>query len=278
MIPGPPERGDRRVRNRLHWDRTLDARNLRESGTAASVECELELYRSADVRMALAAMRPLGGRMVLDLGGGLGLMAILLAREGAEVVVADVSLRRLKAARELALQAGAADRIRFVQAEAEALPFLDGSLQRQTTKSVLIHTRLGPAAEELARTLSPGDGVAVLVEPMDRNPLANAYRRLLAPRIWQEITDYFTPGRFALVRRAFAPRGFTARVRPLHLSGFLASVFQYLVPSPALARLAERIFLGLDGFLFRAAPAVRRYAWFGVLIVRPKGRNRKGAQ
>ncbi len=269
VIPGPSSPPERWSRNRQHWDSTLDARNLRESAAAASVERELRLYETPDVRAAFEALRPLDGRVVLDLGGGLGLMAILLAREGAVAVVADVSPRRLRAARELARRAGVEGRVHFVLAEAEALPFRTGSLDRQTTKSVLIHTRLAPAAEELARTLCPRSGRAVFLEPMDRNPFANAYRRLFAPAIWRDITDYFTPERFGVVRAAFRARGLGSRLRPLYLTGFLASPFRYLLPLPKVARLVEGVLLAVDSLLLRAAPALWRRAWFGVLTIRP---------
>jgi cyclopropane fatty-acyl-phospholipid synthase-like methyltransferase len=66
-------------------------------------------------------LRP--GMRILDLGSGLGATSVFLAREfGAEVVAADLWVAPEKAAQVFA-EAGVADRVRAVRAEAHTLPF-----------------------------------------------------------------------------------------------------------------------------------------------------------
>ncbi|CAN5420270.1 hypothetical protein BH09SUM1_BH09SUM1_12850 [soil metagenome] len=254
-------------RNRRHWQETLDAQNLAAAAQPLPIEKQIALYWTADVREALVALEPLNGALTLDLGGGLGLMAAILARGGAEVVIADVSLPRLQEAHRMMEQLGLRDRVRLVCCAAEHMPFADGAFDREFTKSVLIHTQLKETAAELNRTLSPS-GRAVFIEPMDRNPFVNLYRRLAAPRIWQTITDYFTPGMLDTLSAPFrASRGVETSYS--FFMTFFATPFNYQLHWPAVYRFAEAAFLLLDRGLFALMPSLRGRCWFCLLKITP---------
>lgn len=260
----------RRARNRAHWDSSLDPANLgHETASAGAFARQVALFASADVRHALGHLEPLPDRLTLDLGGGLGLAAALLARRGARVVLCDLSSARLKEARRQLAALGLADRVEFVQAEAERLPFGPATLSRAFTKSVLIHTHQPVAAAELGRVLA-ADARAAFIEPLDANPLANTYRALLAPGEWRSITRYFTPHRLRRFGGQLVegtPR--RAHLRPFFFVGFLASAFQFLVPNPTLFLAAEGVLLALDRVLFRVFPSLESRAWMGALLIRP---------
>lgn len=247
--------------NRRHWDQTLDAQNLKGDGPGLSLETQLALAETADVRAAFAALAPLRGRTVLDIGGGLGLMAILLARRGARVVIADISPARLRAARALAEQAGVSRRISCVCCSAEELPFASSVMPGVISKSVLIHTDLVRSAAEIARVLA---GKAALIEPTTGNPFVNLYRRLGAPAIWQEITDYFDESRFRLLEAPF--HGAQVNRKPLFFLAFFATPFNFSLPMPRVYRALEGLLCAIDAALFRL-PVVRKFAWFQVVSV-----------
>ena len=59
----------------------------------------------------------LGGRRAFDVGTGTGVLAILLARAGAQVVATDVDPRAVTSARENAARFGVADRVEVVQVD-----------------------------------------------------------------------------------------------------------------------------------------------------------------
>lgn len=264
----PPLQGqsgepDRWERNRRHWDSTLDAHNVGTGSKAVAFERLVRLYDTADVRVAMDAMEPLEDALVLDVGGGLALAAALFARRGARVVICDLSIERLRAARPLVAEAGLADRVFLVAGRAEAQPFADASFDGVFAKSVLIHTRIEDAAAECGRLLKPG-GRAAFVEPMQRNPFVNAYRALCAPKIWKDITTYFGPGEIAAVKRGLARGANIAdmRTKPVFLFAFFASVFSFVMPVPALYRIAELALMAIDGVVFTVLPATRKYAWF----------------
>ncbi|MCC5877489.1 MAG: methyltransferase domain-containing protein [Candidatus Sumerlaeia bacterium] len=261
---------DKRAANRRHWDQTLDARNLgADNAVGSDWRHEVDLAESADVRLAIRLLHPLGDKIVLDLGGGLGIHAILFAEAGARVVIADISVERLKVARELIRRTGYIDRVSFIACGAEELPFVAHAFDRQFTKSVLIHTQLGRASAELVRTLSPR-GSATFIEPLTGNPFVNAYRRIAAPDIWQNITDYFDRKSLRTLGRTFRASGYTTRCHRIYFLAFFASVFHFLLPSVWLQRRVERALLALDRLLFRAFPSLRGRCWFSVTEIRPK--------
>lgn len=251
--------------NRRHWNATLDPANLGRRGATLGLERELALYATAEVRAGIAALGPLEGRRVLMLGDGFGLMAILLARRGALPIVADVAPNRLAIARGNLTQAGFPD-VAVLACAAESIPLPAGRMDAVITRSVLIHTDLPRAAAEIARVLRPG-GVAVFVEPTSHNPLVAAFRLLLAPKVWAQITTWFDEPSMRTVAAAF-PAGSRVGVRRMHLLGFLASLFTYAVKAPGPARAAESLLAAVDAALFRVVPRLRRRCWFVVMRVR----------
>jgi len=257
---------DRWERNRRHWEATTDAQNLAGTGRADARRA-LALAETADIRRAFDLMEPLAEARVLALGDGPALAAVLMARRGARVVVADISLPRVREGRRLVQSLGLADRVTFVVASSDSLPFADAAFDRITTKSVLIHTRLAETSRECARVLAPR-GVAAFVEPTPHNPFVRAYRATLAPAAWRDITTYFGAKEVATVRRAFADAGIATRVERWHFLGFFASVFAFALSSPMVYSVSERVLVAMDGVLFKVVPGVKRWAWFVIVVGR----------
>jgi demethylmenaquinone methyltransferase/2-methoxy-6-polyprenyl-1,4-benzoquinol methylase len=106
------------------------------------------------------------GQRVLDLAGGTGDLAARLARlvgPGGEVVIADINAAMLQVGRERLLDRGIAANVRFVQADAESLPFPDRSFDRITIAFGLRNvTDKQKALESMFRILKPGGRLLVL--------------------------------------------------------------------------------------------------------------------
>ena len=106
----------------------------------------------------------LTGKVVLDVGGGTGVLSLLALNQGAErVICGDISEYMLSQARRKAADQGySADRIDFRQLDAESLPFGGGSFD-----AVLSSMGFGlfPAQEkaiaEMVRVLRPGGFLAL---------------------------------------------------------------------------------------------------------------------
>jgi S-adenosylmethionine-dependent methyltransferase len=135
--------------------------------------------RTAVVWMVLrrelaAAGRPL---TVVDVGGGTGGFAVPIARAGHHVTVVDASPDALAALARRAAEAGAAERIRGVQGDGDALA---GLVAADSADLVLCHSLLevvddpGTVVKSVAGTLRPGGAASVLVANRAAAVLARA--------------------------------------------------------------------------------------------------------
>jgi len=106
------------------------------------------------------------GDMVLDLAGGSGDLARHLSRrvgpEG-DVVLADINAAMLNVGRNRLLNEGILDPVRFIQANAESLPFPNNQFHVITMGFGLRNVTDKPKAlRELARVCKPGGKLMVL--------------------------------------------------------------------------------------------------------------------
>ncbi|MCO6412926.1 MAG: bifunctional demethylmenaquinone methyltransferase/2-methoxy-6-polyprenyl-1,4-benzoquinol methylase UbiE [Thiogranum sp.] len=106
------------------------------------------------------------GQTILDLAGGTGDLAARLSRivgHSGQVVVGDINASMLQVGRERLLDQGLAGNIRFVQANAECLPFPDGSFDCITIAFGLRNvTDKDKALKSMFRVLKPGGRLLVL--------------------------------------------------------------------------------------------------------------------
>lgn len=251
-----------------YWNRILDPQNLEREVApelpGTTLQDEIAFARTPDLeaaRLWLVGCRP---AWIMDLGAGLGANTFAMATAGHLMLAVDSSPARLKALRERARLAGVADRLCVVVGNAESLPFAAGTVPALYTKAVLIHTQPEVSAAEIARVLASG-GRAALIEPETGNPFVRLYRATLAPQAWRSITRYFTPEIQAIYRGAPGMRTALPTPEPFYFLAFGAFVFMFGWPRPRLFRVALRVLTGIDWFLFRMIPPLRRWAWFGVI-------------
>ena len=111
-----------------------------------------------------AGIRP--GQKVLDLAGGTGDLTARFSRivgERGEVVLADINDSMLKVGRDKLRNQGLVDNIRYVQANAEALPFPDNHFDLITIGFGLRNvTDKDKALASMFRVLKPGGRLLVL--------------------------------------------------------------------------------------------------------------------
>lgn len=79
------------------------------------------------------------GCTVLDAGAGEGVLSVLLAKKGCKVLGVDLSQPNVESAKAYAEQEGVADRVTFVQGDAEHLPAEDASYDYVVSSHVLEH-------------------------------------------------------------------------------------------------------------------------------------------
>jgi ubiquinone/menaquinone biosynthesis C-methylase UbiE len=113
------------------------------------------------VRAALAAAHVRAGTRILDVATGSGNVALLAGEARAQVVGLDLVPELLDVAQSRALAAGLD--IEWVQGDAEALPFADGSFDSVTSVfGVQFAPRHQVTADELVRVCRPGGAIGLV--------------------------------------------------------------------------------------------------------------------
>ncbi len=106
------------------------------------------------------------GERVLDLAGGTGDLTTLLARQvgkTGEVILSDINASMVNNGRQRLVDQGLIGNIHYVLADAESLPFPDGSFSVLTMAFGLRNvTRKERALAEMYRVLKPGGRVVIL--------------------------------------------------------------------------------------------------------------------
>jgi len=142
-------------------------------------------------RVALRMLRERGipGR-VLDVATGTADLALALAADlpQAEVIGVDISEGMLEVGRQKVVRNGLHPRVRLDQADAENLPFEDGSFDAVTVAfGVRNFENLDKGLGELQRVLRPGGHLMVLEFSRPTSPLVkglmNLYSRSLMPAL-----------------------------------------------------------------------------------------------
>ena len=267
-----PDRDTRSTNAIAWWDGILDSNNL-DSGASKPtnrrrVDQDVSFASSPDRKASCAWLenQSTAGRLILDLGAGLGSHAFAFARRGHRILAIDSSISRMQKLMERARVSGCADRILPVVGSAENLPLGNQTLDSIFTKSVLIHVQLGRAARELFRILDQG-GRAACVEPGPRNPFARLYRKTAAPREWAGITRYLDHRAHREILMPFNRKPDDRTVAPFYGFSFLAFIFQYAIVSRPLFHLTLGILNALDRMLFRICPALGKWAWFHLIRI-----------
>ncbi len=137
------------------------------------------------------------GNTVLDIAGGTGDLSrkfSSLVGPTGEVVLADINASMLKVGRDRLLDKGVASNIRFVQADAEKLPFPDNYFDVVTIAFGLRNvTHKEDALRSMLRVLKPGGRLLVLEFSKPSNPLLSkfydAYSFKFMPLAGKLITD-----------------------------------------------------------------------------------------
>jgi SAM-dependent methyltransferase len=196
----------------------------------------------------------LDGREVLEYGCGLGELTILLARSGANVTTFDLSPASVDFTRRRAERDGVADRVRFVVAAGESLPFPDASFDLAVGKAVLHHLDPGAGAAELARVLKP-NGRAAFSEPLGMNPLL-VFARAHLPYPGKHERGADRPLTAADIRAWKAPFR-RVGIRPIQLFSMVERALGFGRALPPLR--------ALDRFLIRRWPRLGRFCRYAVL-------------
>jgi SAM-dependent methyltransferase len=224
-----------------------------ESGTIDTKNGFYEISSGVQRYRQLIFENP-SGKHILEYGCGLGGQAFDLSDRGAMVTGIDISDVAVAQARRRA--AGhAADRLKFVTADAENLEFPEGSFDLVCGSGILHHLDLNKSLAEVKRVLKPG-GRGVFYEPLGHNPLLNLYRKLTP--------GSHTPDEHPLLMREIQGMASTfssARAEYFDLLSVFAIPVMWLPGGAKLLRAGE----WADRRIFRWMPPLR--AWGAVVVL-----------
>jgi SAM-dependent methyltransferase len=193
-----------------------------------------EIVAATQARVLLDFLAP-RGRSILDVGTGTGRAALLLAREGVDVVGVDASEEMLAVARSRAAAEGA--RVQFERGDAHALAFPDRSVDAAVSLRVLMHTpdwrrcvaELCRVARDLVVVDYPAAASVALIESAARR-VAHAGGMRTEP--YRVFTD-------AAIDRAFSDCGYLVRRR--HRLFVLPITLHKAIGSRGFTERSERV-------------------------------------
>lgn len=156
----------------------------------------------------IQSMLPIGGRRVLDVGCGGGILADAMARKGAQVLGIDLSTKALKVAQLHALEAQTAN-VTYREVSAEALASEQpGAFDAVTCMEMLEHVP-DPASVVRACATLVKPGGWVFFSTINRNPksflfaiVGAEYVLNILPRGTHEYTKFIRPSELAGYCRA----------------------------------------------------------------------------
>src|SRR5688572_26474826 len=124
-----------KAEQKRYWEENLDPHNLGGGARGVNYARELPFYLTPDQVYALEHLGDLRGRALLEIGAGIGMNALHMARRGAKVFAIDIAQERLKALMQAAPQSPDSGSIYPVKCSAEALPFRSGKFDGACSNS-----------------------------------------------------------------------------------------------------------------------------------------------
>jgi ubiquinone/menaquinone biosynthesis C-methylase UbiE len=207
----------------------------------------------------ISALGELNGKRILEIGCGDGGTTVRFARSGAIVTAVDISGEMVELTKRRAASEGLQNAVIGIVAGVEDIEFQPESFDIVYGHSILHHLNLDIAVPRFVRALKPG-GMAAFLEPLDYNPLLNAFRKFTP----QRRTPTEKPLRFSQLLQVSGQFSKWDH-REFYFSSLISFVWYYGIRNKSLFSLTMNLFSPIDRFIFRIFPFMTRYAWVTVL-------------
>jgi len=203
----------------------------------------------------------LTGKKAVDFGCGNGWQTKLLVDKGAQVWAFDISDEAVKKTKQMSIRHNIEDRIHVEQMAAESLKYKDNEFDIVLGNAILHHLDIDIASKEIHRVLKPG-GKAYFLEPLGYNPLINLFRKL-TPNMRTKDEEPLRLEHFDIIQERFA--GFEHE--EYYLTVLVAFFWYFIFRQDNLFMKSVHFMNRLDRVLLRAAPCLKKYCWYSILIM-----------
>lgn len=227
------------------------------------------------------AARVQPGERVLDAGCGEGVLAVMLAKQGAIVTGCDLSKPNIKKANEYAAEVGV--NVDFKVADAEALPFADKEFDVVVSSHVLEH--LPDFDKGLREVLRVAKKRAIIAVPTAWSPLSfvqlgGGWFYLKGPRsflaffigVWRVLVAYLSRQDGVDERYAGSDMPHVFRfpnVVRTHITAAGGELLSQEASTLALPYFASLLFIARFFDRFRSAPVLRSFGYGTTFVIRP---------
>jgi ubiquinone/menaquinone biosynthesis C-methylase UbiE len=201
------------------------------------------------------------GEIVLDMGCGEGKEALELASRGLYVVGTDLSYTQLTRARELIKKELPDAKLCLVQANAEQLPFANGSFRIIYGKAILHHLDITASSRETRRLLS-SNGRATFAEPLARHFVIWLGRRL-TPKLRTEDERPMELSDLEHFGQIFAKQN----LQTYYLLAPLAYAFRIVPGGEKIFAAIFALLSRIDQKLLSRFRPLRKFVWYGTVDV-----------
>ena len=202
----------------------------------------------------------LQGKRLLEIGCGDGSATVRFAKAGALVTAIDISSGMVDLTKKVAVENGVGDRVLAYHKGGEDIDFPEETFDIVYGHSVLHHLNLNKAVPLFVSILKP-NGIAAFLEPLEHNPILNFFR-FLTPHRRTPTEKPLTFDQLNGIAQKFS----LWEHKEFYLFSLVAFFWYYIIRNRSLFQFTLRKLAGVDSYVFRTFPFVRKYAW--VVVVR----------
>jgi len=247
-----------------YWNSVINPDNI-TTGELDLAEFDLEeglcFYYTPAQKYAYSRMGDLNGKSVLELGCGLGMNAVMMARQGASVTAIDIAPKRVDWVNRLAQKYGYRN-IKAVCMSAEDLSFPKENFDVVYSNEVLIHTNRSRCLKGCRDVLKTG-GKAIFIESLN-NPLLNLYRNTLGPGIFKDIAEHLTLKEIDSFRVYFEE----TKHKEFYFLSCMAFFWQFALKNKHIFTYTLGWLYKVDEIIFGLFPSMRVLAWMSCIECR----------
>lgn len=230
-------------------------------------------YFGDAVQFVFSAIGNVQNKIILDNGCGSGMLSVLFALEGAEVIGIDKQESAVREAKRLAQSYNIDHKSTFINCKSEWMPLADTSIDIVFSRSTLQYMDYGKVLCEYMRVLKPS-GTLAIIENLRYSPLINIYRwyRRIVAKTPAEV-DYVTSIRQYLTVRqieTIASRFISSDHREYHILRIVSIWLNALFQEATLTQKLDQLLARIDRKLFEVFPLLGNLAWFTAVICQRK--------